>query len=277
MLSHYLRQGYHSYRITKQQPPTTHYIWRTQGDSNVRESHAKNDGKIFAWDERPETGHPGEDFGCRCTAEPYYPDVKEYAEIKLYDVYDTGPEWDNSSYYPPKNILNGEWYGHIQEIVAQKPSFFQHYFYGDGQPVKLREIGLLEKVVAKYIRDGAIERLKGQIASKARLNIGNFFDYDFLNTYRLIWVKFSLGRSTIKGIYYGKSELTKEGLFIKGRIDFDFIDRFADPYDIGNWIKEDSEDPDGTPYDIADKWYGTYEALVHSDETRSVYFSRKKD
>ena len=52
--------------------PTTHYIWRTRGDGKVRASHAVNNGRIFSWDNPPETGHPGEDYGCRCTAEPYY-------------------------------------------------------------------------------------------------------------------------------------------------------------------------------------------------------------
>jgi len=51
---------------------TTHYIWRTRGDNKVRASHAANNGKIFAWDNPPPTGHPGEDYGCRCTAEPYH-------------------------------------------------------------------------------------------------------------------------------------------------------------------------------------------------------------
>ena len=53
---------------------TTHYIWRTAGDGKVRSSHAANNGKIFAWDDPPPTGHPGEDYGCRCTAEPYTPE-----------------------------------------------------------------------------------------------------------------------------------------------------------------------------------------------------------
>jgi hypothetical protein len=45
------------------------YIWRTQGDSKVRSSHAERDGKTFSWDEPPEGGHPGEAPNCRCTAE----------------------------------------------------------------------------------------------------------------------------------------------------------------------------------------------------------------
>ncbi len=52
--------------------PTSNYVWRTREDEKVRPSHAANDGVIFAWDAPPPTGHPGEDFGCRCIAEPYY-------------------------------------------------------------------------------------------------------------------------------------------------------------------------------------------------------------
>lgn len=47
------------------------YEWQTSGDERVRDTHAANDGKVFRWDEPPEeTGHPGEDILCRCTAIP---------------------------------------------------------------------------------------------------------------------------------------------------------------------------------------------------------------
>ena len=45
------------------------YIWHTQGDGKVRESHAERDGKVFSWDNPPEGGHPGEGYNCRCWAE----------------------------------------------------------------------------------------------------------------------------------------------------------------------------------------------------------------
>jgi len=54
-----------------EKPP--HYIWRTRRDSHVRPSHAANDGRVFEWNDPPATGDPGEDYGCRCTAEPYSP------------------------------------------------------------------------------------------------------------------------------------------------------------------------------------------------------------
>ncbi|MBQ9732047.1 MAG: minor capsid protein [Alphaproteobacteria bacterium] len=51
--------------------PQNYYIWRTEGDDLVREEHAQRDGEIFAWDEPPSGGHPGEDYNCRCTAEEF--------------------------------------------------------------------------------------------------------------------------------------------------------------------------------------------------------------
>lgn len=47
------------------------YQWRTSQDARVRPSHEANEGKVFRWDNPPaETGHPGTDVQCRCTARP---------------------------------------------------------------------------------------------------------------------------------------------------------------------------------------------------------------
>lgn len=49
----------------------TEYVWKTVRDERVRESHAKKHGQRFRWDDPPaDTGHPGEDYQCRCVAEP---------------------------------------------------------------------------------------------------------------------------------------------------------------------------------------------------------------
>ena len=48
----------------------------------MRESHRRNDDRIFAWDDPPPTGHPGEDYGCRCLAEPTLQDAGE-PRVKL--------------------------------------------------------------------------------------------------------------------------------------------------------------------------------------------------
>lgn len=47
------------------------YEWSANIDGRERESHRRNNGKIFRWDSPPaETGHPGEDIQCRCVALP---------------------------------------------------------------------------------------------------------------------------------------------------------------------------------------------------------------
>jgi SPP1 gp7 family putative phage head morphogenesis protein len=56
----------------------THYVWRTAEDSDVRETHAELDGKVFAFSDPPdipgEGQHgPGEFPNCRCYAEPIIP------------------------------------------------------------------------------------------------------------------------------------------------------------------------------------------------------------
>ena len=47
-----------------------HYIWRSQDDAKVRNSHAEYDDQVFRWDEAPAGGHPGQAYNCRCYAEP---------------------------------------------------------------------------------------------------------------------------------------------------------------------------------------------------------------
>lgn len=49
---------------------TGKYIWNTQGDEKVRESHATRAGEMFSFDDPPEDGNPGEPENCRCWAEP---------------------------------------------------------------------------------------------------------------------------------------------------------------------------------------------------------------
>lgn len=69
------------------------YRWTDSGDGKVRDCHHLLNGHIFSWDDPPEmwttrkgarvyTGrrcHPGEDYGCRCRAEPVF----EYDTIDL--------------------------------------------------------------------------------------------------------------------------------------------------------------------------------------------------
>lgn len=57
------------------------YVWRTSGDSDVRDDHKELNGRAFRWDSPPvadkRTGaraHPGTIYNCRCYAEPIIPE-----------------------------------------------------------------------------------------------------------------------------------------------------------------------------------------------------------
>lgn len=61
----------------------THYVWRTSRDARVRTRHRALEGRTFEYAEPPvvdlRTGrraNPGQDFRCRCTAEPVVPGLE---------------------------------------------------------------------------------------------------------------------------------------------------------------------------------------------------------
>ncbi len=52
-----------------------HFIWRTVRDNRVREAHRKLEGKKFSWEEGANGLFPGQDYQCRCWAEPDPEDI----------------------------------------------------------------------------------------------------------------------------------------------------------------------------------------------------------
>lgn len=57
-------------RLRQTQAGIEKYRWRTSQDERVRPSHQAKEGETFSWDKPPaDTGHPGQDYQCRCSAE----------------------------------------------------------------------------------------------------------------------------------------------------------------------------------------------------------------
>ncbi len=63
------------------------YLWRTVRDGHVRPEHAWREGRMFRWSEKLPGGHPGEDYNCRCWAEPYSVDYKTERMHKEQDAW----------------------------------------------------------------------------------------------------------------------------------------------------------------------------------------------
>jgi peptidoglycan hydrolase-like protein with peptidoglycan-binding domain len=66
------------------QTPDGQYIWRTAEDTHVRKAHAEFNRTIRNWADTPD---PGEDYNCRCWAEPLEKDYKEIYDPPLQPVY----------------------------------------------------------------------------------------------------------------------------------------------------------------------------------------------
>lgn len=58
-------------QIRQQKMGITHYYWSTSQDERVRHIHRPRNGKLFAWNNPPDDGHPGIPIRCRCVAIPY--------------------------------------------------------------------------------------------------------------------------------------------------------------------------------------------------------------
>ena len=270
----YLRKGTPIRFETKNTQPTTHYLWRTRRDAKVRSSYAERDGQIFSWEDPPEGGHPGEDHGCRCTAEPYLPQTSEFMEISLQGVSGGGAAWSSRD-------------------------FVNHDYRGNGRGVTVRETGHLSAILEEYMAQ-VESTLKDPVAREGREKCDGSFTDTFYNTYGMTGVVFSIGDTVIGGEFSGNVEEQHGVLSMEGSFDFYLRDEFADPADIGveiidpgetifesihrpldNYLRGRTGLPPrgpqrlgvqtGEPYSITDDWSGTLSGQIYLDPARSAY------
>lgn len=213
----YLRRGTPIDLTLKQARTTTNYIWRTRKDRKVRASHAANDGKIFAWNNPPSTGHPGDEFGCRCTAEPYYGAGQETMSHTLHGLTSAGPRWENND-------------------------FVWHFFTGNGRSLSLSQIGHLYEI-ANYWAYGLsiFQNWNVQIVEEARKRGHGNIRVEFVRSYDFEPIEYSHGNSVVRGIFTGSVQPQGPMLSISGEAVYEFSDRFTDPLDLREfwaWLRE---------------------------------------
>lgn len=251
-----------SEQLSEQTHPTTHYIWRTSGDAKVRASHAANNGRIFAWDNRPITGHPGEDFGCRCKAEPYYSDVEPsiLESVRSY-------------------LIN-----QLRAIsVWGDAEMSLYYFLSNGEKITLREMGHLD-AIKQYYNQHYFPRFQLQLQERAATFSVGVFQDSFDASYNFQDILYSYRNSGIRGSFEGRIIQTPDGKRkLSGKTSFVFYDQFKDPIsiaqlltnirnaapllepikekDLAEWLKE-TANLWQKPYPITDTWEGDYEAII---------------
>ncbi len=176
----YIRRGTPIHLTLKETELLDRYVWRTQRDNRVRRSHRENEGRIFSWSDPLATGHPGEDYNCRCEAIPYLPGETEFAFHDFTtSLTSTHDRW---------NTFDLVW----------------HYYRGGGRAVDLREIGHLREIAEHYAYElGVFRKLSGQIANAARNQGSGVCDYVFENAYDFDPVDFAHGGGEVKGLFLG--------------------------------------------------------------------------
>ena len=285
----YLRKGIPINLTLKQAKTTTHYIWRTRRDRRVRPSHAANDGKIYAWNNPPQTGHPGDAYGCRCTAEPYYGFGQEVMSHNLHGLFSAGSRWENND-------------------------FVWHFFTGKGRQVTLSQIGHQSEIANGWAYGlGILQKWNVQIVKEARNQKNGSFTEYFKRSYNFEPVEYSHGDSVVEGKFTGTVRNHGPMLIIHGETEYEFSDRFTDPIDLREfwaWLRESPDrlkrfvqsigatvglnnpptgtpldiDPDavsslflaisdvgGTAYPIVGQWRSTMIATVFKNSTNSRY------
>lgn len=222
----YLRKGVPiemSLKAAAQERSTTHYIWRTRGDNKVRATHAANNGRIFSWDDPPVTGHPGEDYGCRCWAQPYRPADPEHLEQPVTSIVDEG-------------LSRWEWH-----------DFVIHYYFGGGAAVRLADIGHLQDVIdtadVHGLKDHQVhEGVEIQALKAARAARSGAISDTFSNGYDFSPVSFVHGESEVYGSFAGTVQQENDYLIVTAAVNYAFKDDFEDPLDIIQKTSENLKD-----------------------------------
>ena len=103
-------------QIRQQDLGIERYIWRSQDDAKVRDSHAEYDDQVFRWDEPPAGGHPGQAHNCRCYAEPVAPGSRN--DVILAEFAPTADSFPNSGGIV-RRLANG--------LIARSPAGMAAY------------------------------------------------------------------------------------------------------------------------------------------------------
>lgn len=145
-----------------QQNPEDYYIWRTKGDDKVRGKHAEREGKIFNKHIPPEGGNPGEDYNCRCWAEPYRPektaDKPIIIDLSGLDMFKDQKTTDTKNY---KQYAQNDKSGVVNDATQSKKIDYSRY--GEGFSKEFIDNMLADKDYQRALNEYVIPNEKGYV------------------------------------------------------------------------------------------------------------------
>ncbi len=172
-----------------------------QRDDRIRASHAELNGTVRDLADSPD---PGEEFNCRCWAEPV---GSEGLKQELISEINDSEKWSSLE-------------------------FLKHFFFGGGNEVTLSEAGYLGDIISKA-EEVMYKRLEAQVADKMRAIKNGPLTYRTENSYpRFKEVKWVFGGGTIKTITAGQVIQDGDTVSIDAEVQYTYYDEFTDPADI---------------------------------------------
>lgn len=217
------------------QTPEGQYIWRTAEDAHVRKTHAQFNRTIRNWSDDPD---PGEDYNCRCWAEPIGQDMGLHQEL-IGEVNDSDKKW---------NAFD----------------FAYHFAFGGGNPVTLQKIGYLADVIS-MAESVIFEKIEDQIANKMRETKSGPLIYRTSNWYDFSKVHWVLGKGVIETLTVGRVERNGNILNIDAEVTYTYYDEITDPFDLREAVSKHHR-----IYELPNTWYSGL-ALSMTDLYGSAY------
>lgn len=187
------------------------YIWRTVGDNKVRDSHAELNGTIRDLADSPD---PGEEFNCRCWADPVNCDKEFITQNVTSEINDDKDQWTWADY-------------------------LAYFYVGGGQSITLPLIGWLGPIIEESKTQVFIP-VQEQIVTLARQIEQGELHYITENTYEFEGVSYPIGEATVSSETIGTVSINGKCLTINAEVTYTFFDDFTDPLDIreaNDWIQ----------------------------------------
>lgn len=158
--------------------------------------------------------------------------------------------------------------------VYNSIDLYQHYRSGSRKDLMLSDIGLSDKVRPLVIKNKALGKetsvqsaFISQVKKGERISFSN--SYPFGKEANLpidpLW---AIGSAKLEGRLSNVKAFphTKDTYLVSANIDYEFTDKFTDPYDTFNLVGGEWN-PDGEPYYLKDRWSNK----VNFEISRNVY------
>ncbi|MCB1529748.1 MAG: peptidoglycan-binding protein [Rhodospirillales bacterium] len=179
------------------------YIWRSVGDNKVRDSHAELNGTVRDLADSPD---PGEEFNCRCWAEPVNCGKEFITQNVISGINDAENQW--------------AWWDYLV-----------HFYIAGGQSITLPDIGWLAPIIEESKTQVFIP-VQEQVVDLARQIEQGKLRYTTENTYEFGGISYPIGDATVSSETIGTVSINGKCLIIDAEVTYTFFDDFTDPASI---------------------------------------------